>query len=109
RRALTTLDDPAVPFVIGDATDGGFWLFGGRVALPREVWTGVHYSHAQTASELRQQLMPFGAVGNAGHLTDVDDVRDLPALRDALDGLSESGSAQQALRQWLDTVVMPTC
>ena len=109
QRALALIDDADTPFVIGEASDGGFWLFGGRTAIPREVWMGVRYSQAQTASELRQHLVPHGAVGSVGHLTDVDNVGDLPALRDALDTLSKPLPAQQALRQWLDTVATPAC
>jgi rSAM/selenodomain-associated transferase 1 len=102
QQALTVLDDPRTPFVIGDASDGGFWLFGGCAAIPHEVWTRVRYSQAQTAAELRQHLAPYGAVAKVGRLTDVDNAEDLPALRDALDSLSKPLPAQQALRQWLD-------
>ncbi|MGH8123748.1 MAG: TIGR04282 family arsenosugar biosynthesis glycosyltransferase, partial [Rudaea sp.] len=109
QRALTVLDDACTPFAIGDASDGGFWLFGGRAEIPREVWTRVRYSRAQTASDLRQRLSPHGAVGAVGGLTDVDNVEDLPALRDALDTLSKPLPAQQALRQWLDTVATAFC
>ncbi len=111
QRAVAMLDNPLTPFVIGDASDGGFWLFGGRAAIPREVWTGVRYSQAQTALELRQHLAPRGAVGSVGRLTDVDNVEDLPALRDALGTLRAPLPAQHALGQWLDTlaVAMPAC
>ncbi len=109
QRALTMLDDPGTPVVIGDASDGGFWLFGGRVEIPREAWTRVRYSQAQTALDLQQRLLPLGAVGSVEALTDVDNVEDLPALRNALDALSTPLPAQQALRQWLDTIVMPSC
>lgn len=105
QRALSVLDDARTPFAIGDASDGGFWLFGGRAALPRDVWTRVRYSQAQTASDLRQRLSPHGLVGAVGGLTDVDNVEDLPALREALDTLSKPLPAQQALRQWLATAV----
>ncbi|MEO5829415.1 MAG: TIGR04282 family arsenosugar biosynthesis glycosyltransferase [Rhodanobacter sp.] len=107
QQALTVLDDPRTPFVIGDASDGGFWLFGGRIAIPRAVWTRVRYSQTQTAAELQQHLAPHGAVGKVGRLTDVDNAEDLPALRDALDRLSHPLPVQQALRQWLDTVAAP--
>ena len=107
RRAVTLLGDARTPFVIGDANDGGFWLFGGCAAIPRNVWTRVRYSQAQTASDLRQHLAPHGVVGSVGHLTDVDNVEDLPALRDALGALIKPLPAQQALRQWLDTVAAP--
>ena len=101
RRARIVLDDADTPFVIGDASDGGFWLFGGRVALPGEVWTRVRYSQPQAAAELRQQLAPYGAVGTLGDLTDVDTVEDLPALRRALEALKAPQPAQQRLLDWL--------
>ena len=109
RHALALMDDSDTPFVIGDATDGGFWLFGGRVAIPCEVWTRVRYSQAHAASELRQQLVPHGAAGAVGWLNDVDNVEDLPALSNALGALSDPLPAQQILRKWLDTVATPTC
>lgn len=109
QRALTALDDVRTPFAIGDANDGGFWLFGGRGQIPRDAWTRVRYSHAQTASDLRQQLSPHGAVGAVGSLTDVDNVEDLPVLRAALETLSHPLPAQKALRQWLDTVAPGFC
>ena len=101
RHALVTLDDAHTPFVIGDASDGGFWLFGGRAALPSEVWTHVRYSQPRAAAELRQQLASHGAVGAVGHLTDVDRVEDLPALRSALEALETLEPAQQRLLDWL--------
>ena len=109
QRALTVLDDVRTPFAIGDASDGGFWLFGGRVQVPREVWTRVRYSQPRTASDLRQRLSPHAAVGAVASLTDVDNVEDLPALRDALDTLSKPLPAQKALRQWLDTIATASC
>lgn len=107
QRALSLLDDPRTPFVIGDASDGGFWLFGGRAAIPAEVWTAVRYSQGQTTSELRQQLAPHGVAGNVGRLTDADNVEDLPALHDALGALDAPLPGQLVLRQWLDGVLTP--
>ena len=107
QHALALIDDADTPFVIGEASDGGFWLFGGCAAIPREVWTRVRYSQAQTASELRQQLAPHGATGAVECLTDVDNVDDLPALRDALDTLSDPLPAQLHLLEWLAAVVAP--
>lgn len=71
------------------------------MALPREVWVRVRYSQPQAASELRQQLAPHGAAGVAGCLTDVDEVADLPALRQALEALAAPQPAQQRLLHWL--------
>ena len=101
QHARTVLYDAETPFVIGHASDGGFWLFGGRVALPRGVWTRVRYSQPQAAAELRQQLLPHGAVGSIAELTDVDTVEDLPALRRAMEALNAPQPAQQRLLDWL--------
>ncbi|MEO6966958.1 MAG: DUF2064 domain-containing protein [Rhodanobacteraceae bacterium] len=104
RAASAALDDPATPFVLGNAHDGGFWLFGGRVPIPEAVWRGVHYSQARTADELRSALMPLGRIAQLPRLTDVDTAPDLGALADALDALPEPLPAQRALRAWLQTL-----
>lgn len=106
QHALGLLDDPRTPFVIGDASDGGFWLFGGRAEIPRQVWTGVRYSQAQTASELRQRLAPHGAIGLAGCLADVDKGEDLPVLRRALEALATPQPAQRRLLDWLENLCL---
>jgi rSAM/selenodomain-associated transferase 1 len=99
--AIDRLDDAATSFVIGDASDGGFWLFGGRASIPREVWLGVRYSQAQTAAELCRLLSAHGAVGRVGALTDVDNAKDLQALSLELASLSNPLPAQLRLRDWL--------
>lgn len=106
--ALAVLDDTRTPFVIGDASDGGFWLFGGRQPVPRTLWTGVQYSQAHTASDLRRVLAPNGAIGAMARLTDVDSIDDLPMLRVALRTLADPLPAQRHLLEWLETVVSPT-
>lgn len=105
--ALAVLDDARTPFVIGDASDGGFWLFGGRQPVPRGLWTGVRYSRADTAADLRRVLAPLGAIGTVDRLTDLDHVDDLPALRLALHAVADPLPAQQRLLEWLDSVVSP--
>ncbi|HXS73704.1 MAG TPA: DUF2064 domain-containing protein [Rhodanobacteraceae bacterium] len=101
RAALAALDDPATPFVLGAAADGGFWLFGGRVPMAESIWRGVRYSHARTAGELRAALASFGAIATLPSLTDVDSAADLSALAEALDALDDPLPAQRRLRAWL--------
>lgn len=106
--ALSVLDDARTPFVIGDAGDGGFWLFGGRQPVPRTLWTGVQYSQADTASDLRRGLAPNGTIGTIARLSDVDSVDDLPMLRVALRALTDPFPAQGRLLEWLETAVSST-
>lgn len=101
RAALNALNDPATPLVLGDARDGGFWLFGGRVPIPETIWRNVRYSQADTAAQLRAAIMPLGHIANLPTLTDVDNVSDLAALVDALDALPDPLPAQRTLRAWL--------
>lgn len=101
RHALTLLDDADTPCVIGAATDGGFWLFGGRVPIAREVWCGVRYSHPNTAMQLCAALRPQGSVAAVPALTDVDEKADLDALEHALTALPTPLPAQRDLLDWL--------
>lgn len=101
RAALAALDNPATPFVLGHARDGGFWLFGGRAPVPETAWRGVRYSQPQAAADLCSALLSLGRIAEVPALTDVDSASDLDALVDALDALPEPLLAQRALRAWL--------
>jgi uncharacterized protein len=102
RGALDALRDPDTPFAIGDATDGGFWLFGGREPIPKTLWKNVRYSQAHTASELRASLAVYGGVAKLPTLTDIDTAADLADLMQALALLSDPRPAQRILREWLN-------
>lgn len=105
RAAIDQLDDDATSFVIGNASDGGFWLFGGRAPIPREVWTSVRYSQPRTAADLREQLTPHGGVARVPALADVDIAADLPVLLEALAALVEPLPAQRLLHDWLQSIL----
>lgn len=97
QRACSALADPATPFVMGDAADGGFWLFGGREPVPRNVWCSAGYSCSDTASQLREFLRPYGRIAALPTLTDVDRPSDLPVLAAALAALPALLPAQREL------------
>lgn len=101
RQACTALDNPATPFVMGEAEDGGFWLFGGRVPIPREIWCKVGYSRDDTASQLRDALRPLGEISALPTLMDADRPSDLPMLAQALWALPAPQAAQLELLNWL--------
>lgn len=86
--------------VIGPSVDGGFWLFGGRAALPDAAWETTPWSRADTRERF---VAALGAVtlGTLRTLRDVDERDDLPALRDALAALPAPTPAQSALAEWL--------
>jgi glycosyltransferase A (GT-A) superfamily protein (DUF2064 family) len=62
-------------FVIGPANDGGYYLFGGRCPIVRDVWCSVEYSTGSTCADFhaklpsRAYMLPL--------LTDIDTEDDL--------------------------------
>lgn len=101
QQAGAALADPATPFVLGEAGDGGFWLFGGRMSIPREIWCAVRYSHDDTALQWREALRPYGGIAEVPILTDADRASDLPILANALAALPVPLPAQLKLLNWL--------
>lgn len=99
--ALDTLDDPATPFVLGRAEDGGFWLFGTRQPVPEGAWQVPRYSSPETADMLIDALSPAGAIGTLAILNDVDDGDDLVSLVAALEALTDPLPEQHELLAWL--------
>ncbi len=92
---------PEAPFTMGPASDGGFWLFGGRATVPETVWTGIAYSTADTGAQLLAALGTFAEVGSAPALSDADTMEDLPQLLCALSRLKEPSPEQTDLAVWL--------
>ncbi len=101
QQAIDALDDPATPFVLGPAHDGGFWLFGTRNPVPAEVWQQIRYSAPSTGSDLVTALAAGGTVARLPALRDVDTVEDLETLGRALAALPHRLAAQTSLLQWL--------
>jgi len=99
--ALEALDDPATPFVLAPAHDGGFWLFGTRQPVPEAAWLAPRYSCADTASMLIDALSNDGAVASLPMLNDVDDGDDLASLIDDLKALPAPLPEQRELLDWL--------
>lgn len=105
RRALAALNDNKHPFVLGPATDGGFWLFGGRQPVPRSVWLDVHYSQADTARDLCAALAAeCGTTATLAELRDVDEAEDLRPLAESLAVMHDPLPAQRDLMAWLPRV-----
>ncbi len=89
------------PFVVGPATDGGFWLFGGRRAVPDAAWQAVTYSAADTCRQFLSALAPLGSVASVAEQVDADRPADLPRVLAALQRLPAPTAEQCDLAEWL--------
>lgn len=95
---------PGLPrLLLGPASDGGFWLFGGNTVPPRPDWDRVRYSATDTARCLRHAMRERGEWRTLAMLTDVDHASDLAAVQCALDGLRDPTPEQRELARWMRT------
>ena len=92
------------PCVAGPAVDGGFYLFGGRIALGRDVWTSVEYSRGTTLKELVAVLEKHGH--ETGFMTSLEDVDTESSLDVLVQSLKSDRQvllpAQLELLDWLE-------
>jgi uncharacterized protein len=98
--ACTALD--AHDHAIGPSEDGGFWLFGTRIAVPEHAWSDTRWSQSDTAMRFLAALGD-APVATLRRLCDVDTVEDLAALVEAMCALSAPTPKQAALTRWLRT------
>lgn len=77
--AVAAVSQPDTPWVLGPAADGGFWLVGGRLPIPRAAWRDTPWSQPDTTVRFVSALVTVPA--RLRTLRDVDDVDDLDALR----------------------------
>lgn len=90
--ALNTND-----FVIGPASDGGYYLFGGSVPTQQKIWTSVPWSTNSTLECLEDGLpsKPF----HIPLLTDVDTKLDLENIENEMPSIMNK--AQKKLLAWI--------
>lgn len=104
-QAVAAVHEPGVAHAIGPASDGGFWLFGGRRAVPLSTWNAVRYSRHDTAAALERALQCNGRLVHLPTLTDIDTVGDLRALDSSLRALPTPGPTQRALLDYLQAII----
>ncbi|MEZ5814265.1 MAG: glycosyltransferase [Alphaproteobacteria bacterium] len=94
-RAIAALENS--DFVIGPARDGGYYLFGGRVAVDADIWAQVPWS-ANDTREVFESLLPSRPF-YLSVLTDVDREGNLQA---AIGEMPKNVSAaQKAVVDWV--------
>ena len=84
-------------YVIGPATDGGYYLLGGRKEISTTVWSGTPWSHERTRETLISKLdsTPY----QLESLTDVDTESDLEMMLSEMP--FDINANQQKLKNWI--------
>ena len=76
-------------FILGETEDGGFYLFGGKQKIEKEVWTSIPYSTEETAKCLVDKLGKDNFIFLEKNF-DIDYAEDLKKLASyPIDGLLE--------------------
>ena len=86
--------------VLGSSADGGFWLFGTRIAVPAAAWEHTPWSQSDTAARFMQTL-GSSSIAHLRTLRDADSVHDLAPLLMTLQALRDPLPEQTALAEWL--------
>lgn len=87
-------------FVMGETLDGGFYFFGGSLAVPSLAWQEVEYSTSRTAVQLLENLTRFGKVDFISKNFDIDTIDDLIRLAEISHTSSGYLPEQLELIQW---------
>lgn len=100
--ACAVLVDGLADLVIGPSDDGGFWLVGGRIALPRSTWTVPRYSTGDAAADFLAALPVGLRVHHLLRLRDLDEAGDLAVVAAALREMPTPTPAQLRALHRLD-------
>lgn len=100
-KAIETLDDRR--FVVGPASDGGYYLFGGRDPVSRQLWTSVSWSTGRTLKQFSEELSSKPV--ELPMRTDVDRVSDLKGLLREMPAVPTE--EQQRLMNWVQELQSP--
>jgi hypothetical protein len=63
-------------FILGETSDGGFYLFGGHFPIPKELWMSVEYSQFSTCKDLSEKLSLISEIDYLPQGFDIDEVED---------------------------------
>lgn len=91
--------------VLGPTEDGGYYLYGGKVPLPKEAWLNVPYSTTDTSTVFLNNLSTFGKTFKLPTLFDVDTIEDLHSFSKLVDRQHIFTKSQLELLAWVKNIL----
>ncbi len=88
-------------FLVGPAEDGGFYIFGGSLALPVAEWEKVTYGDYRTYEMFSKMLGAHGPVREVAGNFDIDTSEDLVRLKKLLASRKDLLNEQKGMLKWL--------
>lgn len=85
--------------IFGKSYDGGFYLFGSSLKIPKAYWTKVKYSKSSTLKNLSKSMRNIADVLYIEPLIDVDEINDIKILNQELS--IKNSVAKQNLKLWI--------
>lgn len=77
-------------FLLGPASDGGYYIFGGKTPVSLDIWNSVTYSSDDTCTQFKSKLLTLGNVLQIDESFDVDDLESLKKLSEVIEvGLTD--------------------
>ena len=106
--AIDRLSSKPDSCVIGPSADGGFYLFGSNIRIPRAIWSRVTYSRDNTLKQLLTQLKKSGySVSLLSKEIDVDHFDDLNLLYQVFhNNQNDMLTEQRKLYSWLEQFLL---
>jgi glycosyltransferase A (GT-A) superfamily protein (DUF2064 family) len=88
-------------FVIGETVDGGFYFFGGSLAISKKSWESITYSSVNTAQDLIAEFSKFASFKHIQNSFDIDTFADLKRYGEKNFPLDNLLPEQHKLIQWV--------
>lgn len=86
-------------FIIGPSLDGGFYMFGGKAPIEKNIWNAVEYSTNQTCKQLMELISEFSSYIEIEKQFDIDEIEDFAHLSKLEE--SQLSPNQQELFHWI--------
>lgn len=88
-------------FFLGPATDGGFYMFGGKKKICNDLWQVTPYSSVDTFNTLKKELMNVGKLAIGKPIGDMDFISD---INPTVNGLKKRKSLNVFTKELVQTL-----